>query len=118
MLKKLVRGHLTRPEAQVGPYIFCIQRPCKRSPKHFYMIKEYKFSFISHHQTGAGDYRVASLFVFSIDGLKQNAGSLMTHVSYTVFYALSYGTLGFALHGSFFNHSLIGGNSSTANQIL
>ena len=59
-----------------------------------------------------------TLFVFSIVSLKQNAGSLLTNVSDTVFYALSYGTLGFALHGSFFNHSLIGGNSSTANQIL
>ena len=60
----------------------------------------------------------APLFVFSIDGLKQNAGSLLTPVSYTVCYALSYGTLGFALHGSSFNHILIGGDSSTANQIL
>ena len=51
------------------------------------------------------------VFVFSIDGLKQNAGLLLTHVSYTVFYALSYVTLGFALHGSFFHHFLIGGNS-------
>ena len=59
-----------------------------------------------------------ALFVFSIDDLKQNAGSLLTSVSYTVCYALSYGTLGFALHGSSLNHILIGGNSSTANQIL
>ena len=63
-------------------------------------------------------YHTLALFVFSIDGLKQNAGSLLTPVSYTVCYALSYGTLGFALHGSSFNHILIGGNSSTANQIL
>ena len=56
----------------------------------------------------------AALFVFSIDGLKQNAGSLLTPVSYTVFYALSYGTLGFALHGSFLNHFLIGQNSSNS----
>ena len=34
-----------------------------------------------------------------------------------IFYALSHGTLGFALHGSYLNHFLIGGNSSTANQI-
>ena len=34
------------------------------------------------------------------------------------FYALSHGTLGFALHGSSYNHFLIGGDSSTANQIL
>ena len=59
-----------------------------------------------------------SLFVFSIVGPKQNAGSLLTPVSDTVFNALSHGTLGFALHGSSFNHFLIGGNSSTANQIL
>ena len=59
-----------------------------------------------------------SLFVLSIVGLKQNAGSLLTSVSETVFYALSYDTLGFALHGSSLNHFLIGGNSSTANQIL
>ena len=62
--------------------------------------------------------KTLTLFVFSIDGLKQNAGSLLTPVSYTVCYALSYGTLGFALHGSSFNHILIGGNSSTANQIF
>ena len=39
-------------------------------------------------------------------------------VSDTIFGALSHGTLGFALHGSYLNHFLIGGNSSTANQIL
>ena len=39
-----------------------------------------------------------------------------TSFSYS-FYALSHGTLSFALHGSFFNHFLIGGDSSTANQI-
>ena len=59
-----------------------------------------------------------ALFVFSIDDPKQNAGSLLTPGSKTVFHALSHGTLGFALHGSSFNHFLIGGNSSTANQIL
>ena len=58
------------------------------------------------------------LFGFSMVGPKQNAGSLLTAVSDTVLYALSHGTLGFALHGSFFNHFLIGGDSSTANQIL
>ena len=62
--------------------------------------------------------KIGALFVFSIDDPKQNAGSLLTPVSDTVFYALSHGTLGFALHGSSFNHFLIGGNSSTANQIL
>ena len=64
------------------------------------------------------DVLYVSLFVFSIDGPKQNAGSLLTPVSNIVFYALSSGTLGFALHGSSVNHFLIGGNSSTANQIL
>ena len=58
------------------------------------------------------------LFVFSIDGPKQNAGSLLTPVSNIDFYALSSGTLGFALHGSSVNHFLIGGYSYTANQIL
>ena len=43
------------------------------------------------------------LFVFSIDGPKQNAGSLLTPVSDTVFYALSHGTRGFVFHGSFNN---------------
>ena len=47
---------------------------------------------------------IVSLFVFSIDGPKQNAGSLLTPVPSIVFYALSSGTLGFALHGSFNNH--------------
>ena len=46
---------------------------------------------------------IMALFVFSIDGPKQNAGSLLTLVSDTVFYALSHGTLGFAFHGSFDN---------------
>ena len=59
-----------------------------------------------------------TLFVFSVVGPKQNAGSLLTAVSDTVLYALSHGTLGFALHGSFFNHFLICGDSSTTNQIL
>ena len=61
---------------------------------------------------------MGSQFVFSMVGPKQNAGSLLTPVSDTIFDALSHGTLGFALHGSFFNHYLIGGDSSTANQIL
>ena len=60
----------------------------------------------------------SALFVFSIDDPKQNATSLLTPVSNIVFYALSSGTLGFALHGSSVNLFLIGGNSSTANQIL
>ena len=45
-----------------------------------------------------------ALFVFSIDGLKQNAGSVLTPFSNIVLYALSNGTLGFAFHGSFNNH--------------
>ena len=45
-----------------------------------------------------------ALFVFSIDGPKQNAGSLLTPVSNIVLYALSHGTLSFAFHGSFNNH--------------
>ena len=57
------------------------------------------------------------LFVFSMVGPKQNAGPLSTPVSDTVFDALSHGTLGFALHGSYLNHFLIGGISSPANQI-
>ena len=59
-----------------------------------------------------------SLFVFSTNDPKQNATSLLTPVSNSVSYALSSGTIGFALHGSSVNHFLIGGNSSTANQIL
>ena len=45
-----------------------------------------------------------ALFVFSIDDLKQNAGSLLTPLSSKGFYALSHGTLAFAFHGSFNNH--------------
>ena len=60
----------------------------------------------------------SALFVFSIDDPKQNAGSLLTPVSSIVFDALSHGTLGLALRGSYLSHFLIGGNSSTANQIL
>ena len=60
----------------------------------------------------------STLFVFSIDDPKQNATSLLTPVSNIVFHSLLSGTLGFALHGSSVNHFLIGGNSSTANQIL
>ena len=50
--------------------------------------------------------RLFLLFVFSMVGPKQNAGSLLTPVCDTVFYALSHGTLGFALHGSYLNHFL------------
>ena len=45
----------------------------------------------------------AALFVFSIVGPKQNAGSLLTAVSGAILYALSHGTLRFAFHGSFNN---------------
>ena len=67
---------------------------------------------------GTSYVRGKSLFVFSIDGPKQNATSLLTPVSNIVFNALSSGALSFALRGSSVNHFLIGGNSSTANQIL
>ena len=59
-----------------------------------------------------------ALFVFLKSDLKQNARSLLTPVSDPDFHALSHGSLSFALHGSFFNHFLIGQNSSTANQNL
>ena len=65
--------------------------------------------FYSTHRT---------LFVFLMVGPKQNAGSLLKPVSETIFDALSHGTLSFALHGSYLNHFLIGGNSATANWIL
>ena len=58
------------------------------------------------------------LFVFSIGGPKQNARSLLTSVSDTDSYDLSHGSLSFAVHGSFFNHFLIGQNFSTTNQNL
>ena len=45
-----------------------------------------------------------TLFVFSIDDPKQNAGSHLTPVPSIVFDALSDGTIGFAFHGSFNNH--------------
>ena len=59
-----------------------------------------------------------SLFVFLLSDPKQNARSLLTPVSGTVFYALLHGSFGFALHGSFFNHLLIGWKFSIANQSL
>ena len=61
-----------------------------------------------------------TLFVFSISDPKQNARSffIFTPISDPAFHALSLGSLGFALKGSFFNHFLIGQNSSTANQNL
>ena len=51
---------------------------------------------------------LAALFVFWISGTKQNARSLLTLVSGPTYYALSHGSLGFALHGSFFYHFFIG----------
>ena len=45
-----------------------------------------------------------SLFVFSINGLKQNARSLLTQYSNTDFYTLLCGSLHFVLHGSTKNH--------------
>ena len=44
-----------------------------------------------------------ALFVFSLSDPKQNARSMLTLVSDTVFYALSHGSLDFAL-----NHLFIG----------
>ena len=58
----------------------------------------------------------STLFVFSISDHKQNARSLLTPVSGPDFYALSCGTFGFALRGSFLNCFLIGWSNSTANQ--
>ena len=57
----------------------------------------FAFYFISTSKT-------LLLLVFSIDGPKQNAGSLLTLVSHIVYYALSHGTLGFAVYGSLNNH--------------
>ena len=68
------------------------------------------------------DYRnkILPLFVLSMVDPKQNAGSLLTPVSDTLFmlfHMVSAVMLVLSMVGSF-NHSLIGGNSSTANQIL
>ena len=49
-------------------------------------------------------YEGCSLFVFSINGLKQNARSLLTPFSNTDFYPLLHGSLHFVLHGSSNNH--------------
>ena len=57
-----------------------------------------------------------ALFVFLKSDPKQNARSLLTPGFDQAFYALSHGSLSSALHGSFFNHFVIGQNSSTANQ--
>ena len=58
-------------------------------------------------------------FVYSISDSKQNAKSFLSHVADSTFYALSHGSLGFALHGRFFNHFPIGQSSLiVANQNL
>ena len=60
-------------------------------------------------------FELKSLFVFTMVGPKQNAGSLLTPDSDTVFGAFSQGTLCFDLHGSYLNHFLQGENSSTTS---
>ena len=59
-----------------------------------------------------------ALFVFLKSNPKQSARWFLTPLSDPAFLSLSHGSLGFALHGSFYNHFLIGQNSSTANQNL
>ena len=49
-----------------------------------------------------------ALFVFLKSEPQQNARSFLTPVSDPAFHALSHASNGFALHGSFFNHLLIG----------
>ena len=51
-----------------------------------------------------------SLLVFLLKDPKQNARSLLTLVSGTVFYALSHGGLAFALHGCFLTVFLLAEN--------
>ena len=48
-----------------------------------------------------------ALFVFLNSDPKQNARSLLTPVSDPAFHALSHGSLGFSLNGSFLNHFLL-----------
>ena len=55
--------------------------------------------------------KTMSLFVFLKSDQKQNARSLLPPVSDPALHSLSHGSLGFALHGSFLNHFLIGQNS-------
>ena len=59
-----------------------------------------------------------TLYVFSISGPKQNVKAFLIPVSVSVPYALSRGSLGFAFHGSFFNHFLTYLFSSTGNKNL
>ena len=95
-------------------------------PKQFRSL-EIRFSHISIQMSKSRHFFAAwifsqnvwggALFVFSIGGSKQNVKSFWTPVSESVC-AFSHGNLGFALHGSFFNHFLIGWFSSTANKNL
>ena len=48
------------------------------------------------------------MFVFLMDDPQQNGVKLLRPVSDLVFYALSDGTIHFALYGSSHNHNLIG----------
>ena len=57
-----------------------------------------------HLEKNSSPKNLKILFVFSIDDPKQNATSILTPLSNIVFYALSSGTLSFALHGSSVNH--------------
>ena len=75
-------------------------------------------SYIYHRIYARFTHTFSSLFVFLKSDPKQNARSLLTPVSDPAFQALSHGSHGFALHGSFFNHFFIGQNCSTANENL
>ena len=75
------------------------------------LLQETERSMVFH-----SDKMQLPLFVFLKSDPKQNARSFLTPVTDPTFHALSHGSIGFALHGSFFNHLLIGQNSSTANQ--
>ena len=50
------------------------------------------------------NFQVLMLFVSSMVGPKQNAGSILTPISDSYFHVPSHGSLG-AFNGSFFNHS-------------
>ena len=66
-----------------------------------------------------GENWLSLLTVCFLDSWPQTKSSVTFDTCFWhCFYALSRGALGFALNGSSFNHFLIGGNSSTANQIL
>ena len=106
-------GDLSDPEQQLRYHLQQLeasQASSGRKPSNMVrVINSFNIQSVSCTET---------LFVFVMVGLKHNAGTLLTPVSDTVFYALSHCTLGFSLHGSSFNHFLIGGNFSTAKQIL